>query len=210
MFESMVLMLIKIIQMQNPIIICDLNITNLEIKQHIFMGAITTRVSKDLMNIEENVLMESNVVICAKTMQQSRLYAMANGIYALNYPWVILHNQDDNYQLSPSGINQQMYFYDMDAKSLYEKYTVNSVVVTRKLNINVPLGNIYERRANLHGMNMNVAVNALEPLHGIVKKQDIVTHPSGNKYFRVDKDNAYGILEDLLQVMERELNFTVR
>ena len=56
MFESTVLMLIKIIQMQNPIIICDLNITNLEIKQHIFMGAMTTRVSKDLMNVEENVL----------------------------------------------------------------------------------------------------------------------------------------------------------
>ena len=210
MLESIILMLIKVIQMHKPIIICDLNITNSEIRQHIFMEKTTTRVSKDLADIEDNVLMESNIVICAQAIQRSQKYAIVNGIYALNYPWVILHNQDENHQLSPSAIYQQMYFYDMDANSLYEKYIVNAVVVTRKLNTNLYLGNIYERRANLHGLNMNVAVNALEPLYGIVKKHDLVTHPSGNKYFRVDKNNAFGILENLLRVMEKELNFTVR
>ena len=212
MLESMVQMLVTIFQMQRLIIICDLDRTSLDLRQQFFRGNHTLSVAKSLNQIDNNILAESNVIICAKNIGRETFKAMTYERFAVNYPWVILHNQDVEAFLSPSKINQQLYFYDMDTQSLYEKYTVNSVVVTTELNMNLPLDYIHERRSNLHGLSMNVAVNSLMPLYGIMRKEktDTITLPSGDKFFSVDKHDASGILEELLTEVARELNFTVR
>ena len=212
MLESVVPLLITTFQMQRLIIVCDLDNTTLDLKQQLFKGNTTVKVAKSLSHIDENVQVESNIILCTKTVGSNGFSAMAYENHAPSYPCVILHHQGDELFLSPSGINQQLYFYNEDTNSLYEKYTVNSVVVRRQLNLNLPLENIYERRADLHGLSMNVAVNSILPLYGIMRKKttDKITMSSGDEFYRLDKEDAFGMLEDLLTVVSRELNFTVR
>ena len=47
--------------------------------------------------------------------------------FGINYPRVIMHKRDDEVFIHPSGINQQLYFFNEDTNSLYEKYQVNTV-----------------------------------------------------------------------------------
>ena len=204
--------LAAIFNMQRLLLICDQKDTSLEMKRHFLKDKQTTNVANSLGHFDDTVLSQSNVVGFAHILGKEGMAALTNERYAVNYPWVILHKHADRVFIPPTGINQQLYFYNEDTQSLYEKYTVNSVVVKRQLNMNMPLDNIHRRRADLHGLSMNVAVNSILPLYGIMRKKttDKITMSSGDEFYRLDKEDAFGMLEDLLTVVSRELNFTVR
>ena len=59
--------------------------------------------------------------------------------------------------------------------SLYEKYVVNSVTVTKNLDMRQPVGDVYKRRADLHGLSLTVAVNPMLTLYG-VKGESVVIY----------------------------------
>ena len=207
MLENVVPLFITIFQMKRLVIICDLSNSSLYLKKQFFTGEHTVKLAQSLVHMDNNVLMESNIILCGR----DGLAAVTDETFGINYPWVIMHKRDDEVFIHPSGINQQLYFYNEDTNSLYEKYQVNTVVVTRQLNFTMPMENVYERRADLHGLSLNVAVNSIFPLYEIKKEnKDAMTLASGDEFYTIKTGDTFGMLEDLLQVMSRELNFTIR
>ena len=210
--ESVVPMLVTLFQMQRLTIVCNSNGTNLDWKRNLFRDAPTIKLIKSVSHAHKRDIMESNLIICASRVSQDEIAGLMKGTYALNYPWVIVHHKDDEMFLPSSGINQQVYFYNEFTGTLYEKYSVNSVTVTRQLDIRHRLDDVYKRRADMHGLNLNVAVSSWDQLYGVRSKDktDIITLPSGDKFIRLSGEETFGMLEDLLIVLARELNFTVR
>ena len=205
--DSVVPMLVSIFQMQQLIIVCDWNGTSLDLRRNLFRDTRTVKLIKSLSSVDKKFLIESNLIMCASTVGKDEIAAVMKKTYVEN-PWVIVHNEDDGVILPPSGINQLVYFYN---GSLYEMYSINSVVVTRKLDIHQPLDDVFQRRADMHGLNLNIAVNPWEQTYGVRgESDDIARLPSGDEFFRLRKNETFGLLEDFLSIMSRELNFTIR
>ena len=209
--ESVVPMLVTIFQMQQLVIVCDWNDSNLDLKRNLFRDTHTVKLIKSLSHVDKKVLIDSNLILCASTIGKEEITAIMKETFARNYPSVIVHHKDDEVFLPSSGINQQVYFYNEDTGSLYEKYWVNSVIVTRQLDLRHRLDDVYQRRSDMHGLNLNIAVNPWEQIYGVRRENtDITTMPSGDKFFRWSKDETFGMLEDFLTIMGSELNFTIR
>lgn len=209
--ESVVPMLVATLQMQRPIIVCDWNDSNLDLKRNLFRDAHAVKLIKSLGHVDKKLLVESNLIMCARTVGKDEIAAIMKETFALDNPWVIVHRKDDEALLPSSGINQQVYFYDEHTGSLYEKYTVNSVIVTRQLDIRHRLDDVHKRRADMHGLNLNIAVNPWEETYGVNRENaDITALPSGDKFFRLSRSETFGMLEDFLTIMGKELNFTIR
>ena len=205
--DSVVPMLVSIFQMQQLIIVCDWNGTSLDLRRNLYRDTRTVKLIKSLNLVDKKFLIESNLIMCASTVGKDEIAEVMKKTHVGN-PWVILHNEDDGDTLPPSGINQLVYFYN---GSLYEMYSINSVVVTRQLDIQRPLDDVYQRRADMHGLNLNIAVNPWERTYGVKRESDdIATLSSGDEFYRLRKNETFGLLEDFLSIMSRELNFTIR
>ena len=170
---------------------------------------------KSLRHIDEKDLKESNFILCANTIGLEGIRVLTNELkmFAVSNPSVILHRNGDKGYLQPTNINQQLFFYNEDVGSLYEKYVINSVAVTRQLDMRQPIDDIYKRRADLHGLSLKVAVNPVLTLYEVRRNSvdfAVDTLPSGERFYRMNRDETFGFLEDLLTVMSQELNFTTR
>ena len=210
MLESSVPMLATLFQMQRLIIICDFDKTTLDLRRQFFRGNQTLRVAGSLDHIDNSILAESNLIVCAKNIGRAASDVIISDEVAVDYPWVILHNNVEKKFLFPSVINQQLYFYNEENTSIYEMYTVNSVVVKRQLSNIIPIDNIYNRRADLQGLTLKVVGKAFPPYYGIIKTEAWTTLPSSDKVYPIKRGNTYGMIADVITVMGRELNFSVR
>ena len=174
----------------------------------------TINIARSPDHLDKRVLAQSNVILCLSTIGGENIGAMTNAseLYAIEYPWIIAHNGDELGLLEPSRIDQQLYFYNTDTGSLYERYSVNSVVVTRQLDISRPMAPLHERRADFQGIELTLVVGVWHPQFGIkdTTKLEVKTMPSGDKMHIVEEENAYGVQEDILAIMKNDLNFTVR
>ena len=164
--------------------------------------------------MDKTELAESNVIICLSTVGVENILPLTNAseLFAIKYQWVIFHNAEQEGFLGPSRIDQQLYFYNTDTGSLYERYSVNSVIVARTLDINQPILPLHERRADFQGIELTLAVGVFHPQFGIkdTARLEEKTMPSGDKMHVVEEDNAYGVQVDILAIMRRQLNFTIR
>ena len=160
------------------------------------------------------MLSESSVIMCLSTIGGENIGAMTNAseLYAIEFPWVIVHNGEQEGFLQPSRIDQQLYFYNTDTGSLYERYSINSVIVNRTLDISKPMVPLHERRGDFQGIELNLAVGVFHPQFGIKDDAnlEVKTLPSGDKMHVVKEEDAYGVQEDILAIMRKELNFTAR
>ena len=165
-------------------------------------------------HLDKKMLAESNVIMCLDTIGGHNIGYMTNAseMFAVQHPWILIHNVGQEELLVPSRIDQQLYFYNIDTGSLHERYSVNSVIVTRILDISKPMAPLHERRADFQGIELIVAVSVWHPQYGIrdTINLEMTTVPSGDKMHVVKEDNAYGVLEDVLASLMKELNFTVR
>ena len=89
-------------------------------------------------------------------------------------------------------------------------YTINSVVVQRQLSMQIPIDNIYDRRADLQGVTLKVVGKTFPPYYGINKTEAWTSLPSCDKVYPIKRGNTYGMIADVITVMSRELNFSVR
>ena len=212
MLLSIVTRLIAIFNMQKLIIVCDLNDTSLEVKKNFFRGKVTINIGRSLDHIENRVLSESNVIACVDMLGIEGMGGLTKkgNEFAVHHPSVILHNNDQENLLSATKIHQQLYFYNRDTHSLHERYSVNLVTVTRELNMKLPFDNVNVRRADLKGVGIKLAVGHFPPLYEVMKKMGTKTLPSGDKVHPLNADDVYGMFEDLITVMSRELNFSIR
>ena len=161
-------------------------------------------------HLDEKVLAESNIILCVSTIGVENIVSVTNAteLLAVENPWVIVHYKEEEEFLQPSRIDQQIYFYNIDNGTLYERYSVNSITVTRSLDMNYTIENFYERRADFQGVNLTVAVQEWYPIYyfnDTVKEVKVM--PSGDKMYVIQEGE--GLLEDILGVMKKELNFTV-
>ena len=195
-------------KMQRLFIICDLSNISMGFRKNLFNGKQTINVRQSLSHLDDNVLAESNLIICASTVGVESLTAVKN--ISMRYPWVIVHSGELELFLAPSRIDQQIYIYNCDTNTLIEKYSVNSVVVERQLDIKLAHENVIERRSNLHGLTLNLVVAHWPPLFGIKGKGGIQTLTSQDEYYALTPRDTYGWLKDLLIIMARDLNFTFR
>ena len=165
-------------------------------------------------HLDKRMLAESNVIMCLDTIGGHNINSMTNAseMSAIEYPWILIHSEGQEEFLTPSRIDQQLYFYNADTGSLHERYSVNSFIVTRILDIDKPMAALHERRADFQGIELIVAVSVWHPQYGIrdTTNLEMTTVPSGDKMYVVKEDNAYGVLEDILALLMKELNFTVR
>ena len=165
-------------------------------------------------HLDKKMLAESNVIMCLDTIGGHNINSMTNASekFAIKYPWILIHSEGQEEFLKPSRIDQQLYFYNADTGSLHERYSVNSFIVTRILDISKPMAPLHERRADFQGIELTVAVNVYHPQHGLrdTTNLEVITMPSGDKMHVVDEDNSYGVLKDFLSLLMKELNFTVR
>ena len=208
--ESVVPMLVTIFQMQRIIIVCDWKDANLDLKRNLFRGAHTIMLTKYLSHLDKEMIIESNLILCVNTIGKDEIAAIMTETLAGNNPWIIVYNEEDEDLLPLSGIEQQVYFYNQHKGSLHEKYAVNSVIVTRQLDTRHRLDDVHKRRANMQGLHLNKAINPWAEAYGVRrKKDDIVAFPSGDKFFRLSKDETFGSLEEFLRIMANELNITV-
>ena len=212
MLLSIVTHLITIFNMQKLIVVCDMNATSLEEKKSFFRGKVMINVVRSLDHIEDGVLSESNVIACADMLGKEGMVGMTKkgNVFAVHHPCVILHNNDQEKFVSATKINQQLYFYNQDTHSLRERYGVNLVTVTRELDMRLPFDNVNVRRADLQGVGINLAVNHFPPLYEVRKKVGTKTLPSGDKVHPLNADDVFGMFEDIIAVMSRELNFSMR
>ena len=113
-------------------------------------------------------------------------------------------------EVLPHRLDQQIYFYNEDNHVLKEKYSVNSIVVERQLDIQRPQDKVIGRRSDLQGTALNLAVAHWPPLFGVGRKDGVQTLPSQDEYYALHPDDTYGWLNDLMVIMARELNFTFK
>ena len=165
-------------------------------------------------HLDKKMLAESNVIMCLDTIGGHNINSMTNAseMFAIEYPWILIHSEGQEEFLTPSRIDQQLYFYNTDTGSLYERYSVNSVVVTRQLDFRKPMTPLHERRADFQGIELTLVVGVWHPQFGIkdTTELEVKTMPSGDKMHVVEEENAYGVQEDILAIMKKDLNFTVR
>ena len=200
--------LITIFNMQKLIIVCDLNDTSLEVKKSFFRGKATINIGKSLDHNEDR----SNVIACFDMLGIEGMGGLTKrgSEFAVHHPSVILHNNDQEKFLSVTKIHQQLYFYNRDTHSLHERYSVNLVTVTRELNMKLPFDNVNVRRADLKGVGIKLAVGHFPPLNELRKRMGTKTLPSGDKVHPLNADDVFGMFEDIITVMSRELNFSIR
>ena len=192
-------------KMQQLFVICDLNIMSLGSKRSLFNGRQTINVGKSLPQLD---LADSNVIICASQVGVDSLAVVYNT--SMRHSWVIVHSGAQDASLSPSRIDQQLYFYNNDTNTLSEKYSVNSVVIERQLDLSHAQENVVERRSNLQGTTLRLLVAHWPPLFGVRRKDKIHMLPSQDEYFALWSEDTYGWLKDLLVIMARDLNFTFK
>ena len=164
-------------------------------------------------HLDKKVLAASNIILCVSTIGVENLVSVTNAteLMAVEKPWVILHYKEEEEFLQSSRIDQHIYFYNIDTDNLYERYSVNSITVTRSLDMSNPIDNFYERRADFQGVDLIVAVQERYPDYyftGAV--QEVKVMPSGDKMYVIQEGEGNGLLEDILVIMKRELNFTIR
>ena len=174
----------------------------------------TINIARSTDHLDKRVLAESNVIMCLSTIGVENFGALTNAseMFAIKYPWVMVHNEVQEGFLGPSRIDQQLYFYNTDTDTLYERYSVNSVVVTRTLDTNQPMTQLHDRRADFQGIDLTIVVGVFHPLFGIKEnaKCEAKTMLSGDKMHVLKEEDVYGVLEDILAILRRELNFTVK
>ena len=209
MMISTLQLLTSAFKMQRLFIVCDLNDMSLGSRRSLFTGKQTTNVGQSLSLLDDdNALAESNVIICASTIGVDSLAALNN--ISMRQSWIIVHSAEQEAFLAPSRIDQQLYFYNNDTDTLSEKYSVNSVLVERQLEVKQPRENVVERRSDLQGTTLKLVVAHWPPLFGVGRKDEIQTLPSQDEYHVLCPGDTYGWLKDLLVIMAKDLNFTFR
>ena len=174
-------------------------------KRSLFNGRQTINVGQSLPQLD---LEDSNVIICASKVGVENLAVAYNT--SMRHSWVIVHSGAQYASLYPSRIDQQLYFYNNDTNTLIEKYSVNSVIIERQLDISQAQENVVERRSNLQGTTLRLVVAHWPPLFGVGRKDKIHTLPSSDKYYALRSEDTYGWLKDLLVIMAKDLNFTFK
>ena len=91
-----------------------------------------------------------------------------------------------------------------------EKYSINSVVIERQLDISLAQENVIERRSNLQGTTLQLVVAHWPPLFGVGRKGKIHSLPSQDQYHTPWPEDTYGWLKDMLVIVARDLNFTFK
>ena len=208
MLISTLQLLASAFKMQRLFIICDLSNISLGLRKSLLNGRQTINVRQSLSHLDDNALAESNLIICASLVGVESLSALYN--ITMRYPYIIVHSWEQEAFLAPSRIDQLIYFYNYDTNTLSEKYSVNSVVVERQLDIKRPQENVIERRSNLQGTTLNVVVAHWPPLFGVRRKGGIQALLSEDQYYTLKPEDTYGWLKDLLLIMARELNLTFK
>ena len=100
MLISTLQLLASAFKMQRLFIICDFDNVSLGLRKTLFTGKQTINVGQSLHQLDDIVLAESNLIICASTVGVESLAVVNNR--SMRHSWIIVHSEDQEFLLAPT------------------------------------------------------------------------------------------------------------
>ena len=212
--------LIDEFHLENPFIVTNsMFYYNLNFIKSFFNNGQFTNIYLDINDIQLKEQINKNIIVFlsdTQTFTDNIEHLLANQIIFM-LPDEYFYNVFDSVSLQ---IDQKIYFFKLSSWEMFEKYTVNDVEIKRKLGHILDSGskkfvwdndlnqNFIVRRSNFLGLTMKAMVEFRgTEMNANSKYKKMAPYYKNNDTYLIN-GYSYGILNDVLQELQNQLNFT--